>query len=407
MPSEIIKWGFYIYLGIIPLIPDEINSKYRIIDIYLVLLLFSYLVSMIMKSDGREKLVSDIKKFFKDYIIISMIVVIAIMGISTIYATDKVMSIQETIRFGTYICFLYYFINEIDIRVEINRMITFIYCPAFIVSVLGIIQYYTKIGIKVNTNGVLRIESTLGHPNNLGIYLTLLVFPLITIIFLEKSRTRKIVYSLLLVLMVFNIAVCLSRNSWLALAIGIVLLALVYNWKLLYGLIVAGMGILLTPVLRSRLMYMGMAVFNDGRIKHWAIALEMFKDKKLIGVGNGNYVTLHAKYLEKFPQYIVPGEENYPTHNSYLKVLSELGILGFIPFIILHTLIFLRGIKVCRLYSGKYSGVIKALIVSLLIFFQANLLDNIWFVPKVSFLYWIIVGIIIVLYRNKEEYESM
>lgn len=34
MVNELIKWGFLIYLGITPLIPDTINSKYRIMDIY-------------------------------------------------------------------------------------------------------------------------------------------------------------------------------------------------------------------------------------------------------------------------------------------------------------------------------------------------------------------------------------
>ena len=403
MPSEIIKWGFYIYLGIIPLIPDEINSKYRIIDIYLVILLFSYLVNMIIKSDGREKLVSDIKRFFKDYIIISMIVVIAIMGISSVYATDKVISIQETIRFGTYICILYYFINEIDIKREFNEIIKFIYYPAFIIAIMGIIQFFTGIGIVMYSNEVGRITVTLDNPNTLGMYFVVLLFPLITLISFEDNKLKKIIYSIFSIVMILNIAFSFSRNAWLALVFGICILIVVYNWKFIIGLFIAFGGVLLYQPLRLRLLGISKSLMNDGRLKHWGIALEMFKENKLIGVGNGNYVTLHSKYLEYFPQYYVQYEQNYPTHNSYLKILSELGIVGFIPFIILHTIIFTRSIKVCRLYSEKYRGLIKGLIVSLLIFFQANLFDNMWFVPKVSFLYWIIVAVIILLYRNKEK----
>ena len=401
MPSEMIKWGFYIYLAIVPLIPNEINSTYRIMDIYLMFLAFIYLVNMLIKKDRREKLFADLHKFFKDYIIIFMILLIIIMGISTLYATDKKMSIQETIRFGTYIWFLYYFINEIDIKNDMNRLITFIYCPAFIIGILGVIQYYTKIGIKVTTNGVLRIESTLGHPNHLGVYFTLLTFPLITIILSEKCKQKKIFFSALLVIMIFNIGVCLSRNSWLALGFGIVLLSILYSWKILYGLIIACIGIVLTPSLRDRLMGMGVSVFNDGRIKHWAVAIKMFKDKPLLGVGNGNYVTLHSKYLEKYPQYVVFGEENFPTHNSYLKVLSELGIVGVIPFLLLHITIVIRGIKTCLLYDSRYSVILKGILVSIIVFLQINLLDNMWFVPKVTTTYWLLVGIIISLYRRK------
>ena len=56
MVNELIKWGFLIYLGITPLIPDTINSKYRIMDIYLVLLVFVYLIHMLVSYDRRNKL---------------------------------------------------------------------------------------------------------------------------------------------------------------------------------------------------------------------------------------------------------------------------------------------------------------------------------------------------------------
>lgn len=401
MISEIVKWGFFIYLGIIPLIPDFINSKYRITDAYLILLVCIYIVNMLSNSERRRKLFIDLKTFFKDLIVIFMLLLIVIMGVSTLYSTDKNVAVQETIRFGTYIVVLYYFVSEIDVKKDMNKIITFFYCPAFIVGVLGVIQYFTKIGIEVNTNGVLRIESTLGHPNSLGLYFVLLLFPLIPLILEEKVRKRKILYCMLLVIMIFNIVLCFSRNAWLSLIFGIFILTVIYSWKFVVGLFVAGAGVLLSPPLRARLISLSKAIIYDGRLKHWAIALEMFKDKPLTGVGNGNYVTLHAQYLKRFPQYIVPGEENYPTHNSYFKILCELGVLGFIPFILLHIAIFIRAIKVCKLYSKKYQGLIKGLIVSILIFFQANLFDNMWFVPKVAIIYWIIVGVIILLQRRK------
>lgn len=402
MTSEVIKWGFYIYLAIIPFIPSKINSTYRITDIYLMLLVFSYIVNMLVKSERREKLFIDMKKFFKDYIVIFMILLIAVMGISTLYSTDKNVAIQETIRFGTYIAILYYFVSEIDIKKELSRIIKFIYYPAFIIGVMGIVQFITGVGITRYANGVARIIVTLDNPNTLGMYFVILLFPLITLIFFEEDRRKKIVYAIGSIVMVLNIAFSFSRNAWMALVCGICILAIIYNWKFIIGLFIAGAGVLLYPPLSVRLAGLGKAIMNDGRLKHWGVALEMFKDKPLAGVGNGNYVTLHSEYVDKFPQYYVPMEVDYPTHNSYLKVLSELGILGFIPFMLLHITIFIRSIKICRLYSEKYKGVIKGLIVSMLIFFQSNLLDNMWFVPKVTTMYWILVGIVILLYRRKD-----
>lgn len=402
MNSEIIKWGFYLYLWLVPLMPQQINDRYRILDIYFVALILIYIVNMIRTGEGRKKLFDDLKSFFKDFIIIFMIVTLGVMVISMFYSTDRGKAINEAIRFGTYLAMIYYIVSEVNLKKEYHAIINAVYYPAFIVGILGIIQFITKIGIEVNTNGALRIESTMGHPNSLGVYFVFLLFPLIPLIFSEKSKGKKYFYIVLALIMVTNIGLCLSRNAWVALGIGIVLLAIVYNWRILIGLLVGGGAVLLIPALNSRLMDMGSKIFSDGRIKHWSVALEMFKDKPLTGVGNGNYEVLHSKYLEKFPQFIVPGEENFPTHNSYLKVLSELGILGFIPFILLQSTIVIRTINVCRKCKKEYSGVIKGLTISIIVFLQVNLLDNMWFVPKVTTIYWVFIAIVILLGRKRK-----
>ena len=302
MPNEMIKWGFYIYLAIIPLIPDEINSKYRLTDIYFMLLVFSYLVNMLTNSYRREKLLNDMKMFFKDYIVIFMILLMVVMGISILYSTDKSIAIQETIRFGTYIGVLYYFISEVDIKKEFNRIIKFIYYPSFLVGIIGIFQAITKKGITVYSNDIGRISSTLGNPNSLGVYFVILIFPLITIIFFEKNVLSKRIYSVFSIVMILNIVFSFSRNAWLSLVIGLCIFAIVYNWKCIIGIFIAVGGALLYQPLNERLIGISKSVMNDGRLKHWGVALEMFKDKPINGVGNGNYVTLHSKYLESFPQ---------------------------------------------------------------------------------------------------------
>ena len=71
---------------------------------------------------------------------------------------------------------------------------------------------------------------------------------------------------------------------------------------------------------------------NDLRIKLWKIGGRVFKDNPLKGVGNGNSLAYYDIYVKKYPELKCIDHWRYPLHNSYLKVLSELGILGFIPF---------------------------------------------------------------------------
>lgn len=61
-----------------------------------------------------------------------------------------------------------------------------------------------------------------------------------------------------------------------------------------------------------------------GRLTFWSAALEMFSDHPLFGVGLQNFELLTPVYIE--------GSKNKDTHNTYLKILAELGIVGFCLF---------------------------------------------------------------------------
>lgn len=405
MKSNKFVIAFIVYLALLPIIPEQVLEKFPVMDLFIVGIIGTYVIYSLVSRERREKLFQKILFFIKDKIVIFMMIVLVIMGFSAIYAQDKVMAIKETIRFGTYFAMLFFIVSEVDFRYYKEIIIKAIYYPAFFVSLFGIVQKFTGIGLEVNTNGYLRIESTLGHPNSLGVYLVILLIPLTMILINEKKKEKKIFYGLTALIMLSNIVLCLSRNSWVALAFGIVLLAVFYNWRILFAFVVAGVIALLSPAVSSRIIDMGAKVFSDGRIKHWAVAIKMFLDKPLTGVGNGNYVTLHEEYIKRYPSLLVQGEENFPTHNSYLKVLSELGILGFIPFMIMNVLVVMRGFFAYSDAKGKEKNIILGVLIAILVFMQVNLLDNMWFVPKVTTIYWVMVGFIISISNKKTNYR--
>ncbi|MGL5150771.1 MAG: O-antigen ligase family protein [Clostridium sp.] len=400
MGRNLVNKLFFIYLCLVPLLPQSINEKVPVMDIFLILIILIYVCKRIINKDDRKTLFKDIINFLKDYTIISMLIVLGVMVLSILVAENKVIVIKESIRFATYICIIFFVIKELLYKEGKEYFINAMYYPAAIVSLLGIIQYMTKIGIQVETNGFSRIESALGHPNSLGIYLVILFFPLIAIINNEKKKFKKLFFIITAIMMASNILLCWSRNSWLAMASGLIILAILYNWKILIGLILGGIGALLVPGIATRVMDMGSKVFSDGRVKHWSIAIKMFLDNPITGVGNGNYTILHEQYVNQYPQYLVPGEVGFPTHNSYLKVLSELGIIGFIPFMLMNCTILYRMYIIFKKFTGEHRGIIIGIITSILIFMQVNMLDNMWFVPKVTTIFWIMAAIIVGVYNK-------
>jgi O-antigen ligase len=111
--------------------------------------------------------------------------------------------------------------------------------------------------------------------------------------------------------------------------------------------------IILFPYIKARFFTISMeeqAV--DLRIFYNKMAIEMIKEKPVLGIGIGNFVN----YSQNYPAYIraaskvagvadIPQWIYQPVHNIYLLIASEIGILGLVVFLGFLGLILLKGIK--------------------------------------------------------------
>ncbi|MHC1682337.1 MAG: O-antigen ligase family protein [Clostridiaceae bacterium] len=394
---------FILYLFVLPLMPRSIAEKFPVIDAVMFLMFLAYLIKEVLPSERRRYFFENIRNFFKDSIVISMTVLVAIMFISTSYAYSKSLSLNESLRFLTYIVLIFIIKNEFSINRKFDYLFNVIYIPSFFVSIFGIIQYFTGWEARVITDNVLRMESTLGHPNVLGAYVILLIFPLIMLTIKENRTNYKIFNIVLILLFLINLALSQSRNSWLAFVLGCIILSILYNWRFLLIIVGAGALSLLSPKILYRLSQFNSSRLNEGRINIWKTAVEMIKDHPILGIGNGNFTELYDTYVERFPQYRVPDHKGYPTHNSYLKMLTELGIPGIIAFMVMLFLVIKRVIYVYLNSDGKIKLFYTGLVASLVTFLVLNLFDNMLFAPKVTTYFWIFVAMII-SFKNKKRF---
>lgn len=419
--DKIFLYAFMVYLFTFQLIPFQINKSYPISDGLLFLVFLIYIVKEIKSRDGFRGLISKIKEFLFDPLAISMVVFLLIMLVSTSYAVSKGISIKESFRFLTYIILIFIIKYEVTLKKYFNLYKKLIYIPVFFVAIIGIFQYLTVAlptpsGLKlynvlqrlsllahVKTGEVLRMESTIGDPNAYGAYLVLLLFPLIMLTINEIKTKVKIVNSILILLMLINLALTWSRNSWIALVLGLIVLAAVYNWRFIFIIIGAGFAALLVPSIRIRILQFGDSSINIGRIKIWKTAMKMIKDHPIFGVGNGNFSFLYDDYVDMYPDLRMPGYFGYPTHNAYLKVLTELGIPGIISFFIMLIFIVKRIIWVYKNSNGAIKTFVIGIMASYVTFFTLNLFDNMLFAPKVTTYFWIFVALILSYNYNDRE----
>jgi len=399
------------YIMLLPLIPEDIKFKgMPFTDLILALIIFVYIIELVVSKKGRQNFIKGIIDFFTDKLSIFIIILLIIMFVSTIYALDKKIALSESARFATYVVMYFIIKYELNTRKQINVLLRCYIFISFILSSIGILQYFTGFALAETfkrTNEVgegIKIASTLLNPNTYGAYLILIVFPVIVLSIYEKNKKKKMIYILLSILVFANLIMTFSRNALLGFGLGLVVLMLIYSIKLIFALGGFGILILFIPSVFQRIKDVADINQNEFRIKLWKTALMMIKDHPILGVGNGNYVTYYRTYVNNYKELKYFSYQKFPTHNSFLKIQSELGILGIVSFLGIITMALIR---IKRLYSTTIDKFHKpfyiGVMASMTAFLFMNLSDNLFFVPKATTYFWFLLATAEALLNNSNE----
>ncbi len=209
------------------------------------------------------------------------------------------------------------------------------------VSAIGFYKFAT--GDMILADGVARLMSVWGSPNNVGLYLgRLLPIALALTLMLRGVQTRW-VYAGLVALFGVTILLTYSRGALffgVPASVMFVLLVLYFQshhlsrrvWFVI-GAAALVVSIALIPFLLSERF---MSLFQTGtgtgffRIALWTSAVQMIRDHPLLGVGLDNF-------LYEYPKYILPEAWREPNlshpHNFVLDFWVRLGIGGLGIFV--------------------------------------------------------------------------
>jgi len=252
----------------------------------------------------------------------------------------------------------------------------------------------------------LRAHGTQPHPNILGglmlIGLALVYYlrsqehksiPLIQRSSPLKSSWLDIIFLLLSTALFFTF----SRSAWLVTILLFLSLLINNKFKIFKRelkillpamILIAALTITYLPIIQSR-------VTNAQRLEQQSVsqrldqleqAQNILRNNPVIGLGLGNYTnSLQKKYAD------LPAYEIQPVHNIYLLIISELGIIGLLIFLLI-----IR--QTIKQYDSQHA-VFVAVFVGLLII---GLFDHyIWTLPSFVCLFWLITSLI--YYRRLQE----
>jgi O-antigen ligase len=306
------------------------------------------------------------------------------LAISLVFSVNLIISVKELYKYATGILLLCLGISLSD--QEKDRVILCIALTGLLISLLALYQYFFGFGHLANYAA----KKNITDPIILDfISRRRLFYPFVTTNTLAGYLAMIIPLSLIYknkfwLIIPMALALLLTRSLGALLSIFLGLTLYFYlKGKLKKRVIffLGGFLIIIVLVLISRSstqkLYTRPLFSAITRLGYWRDTLRIIKLHPWVGFGPGNFNLPYSRYA----------------HNSYLQLWAEVGILGLISFFWLIIAIFKSGLGALK-ESGR-KKMFACLITASSIFLLHNLLDFTFFLPEVSLIWWVILGLAI------------
>ena len=309
-----------------------------------------------------------------------------------------------------------------NIQVRKKFLITVLSAPALI-CVYGLVQYFGYDFINWSEQTVLfRINSALGQPNNLGLYL-ILVLPVsvYSITFFSKFLSRFFIF-LILALQLIVLFLTYSRSAWLGFAFmilaGSIFLLLKYKYKkTLYFLLLLTFITFLSVLTvlfshkikvdaskelsfknRIESLFVLDIGSNKNRLITYQNAINAIKQKPLIGWGPETMWQWYYQFYNKDILYTEIYNKNFDrTHNEILDILVFSGLIGLICYLTLVVYIGRVGIKNIKNLLNQKNKDYLSLFLLLGIFAYFIGLQFSFSITATNIFFWFYVALIFII----------
>jgi putative inorganic carbon (hco3(-)) transporter len=249
--------------------------------------------------------------------------------ISLVLSPETSDGLGKTVRYASFIIFLFLVVQLVRDREQIRWMIRVFVISATAAAAWTLYRFLILHALE-------RAAGPITDPNEFG-YLQACVLPLAGYLVAAEPR-RRLLWSLCFALMCGAVLASLSRGALVGLG-GLLLWAVLTRKVSLRGVLIGvatvfALGALAftiwSPLIHDRLQnHSEIAQQNvNTRFAFWSGAIRMWEDHPIVGIGVDRF-GLEA------PNYVVNSQialERPAAHNAYLEILAEQGGLGLLTF---------------------------------------------------------------------------
>lgn len=214
---------------------------------------------------------------------------------------------------------------------------------ATIIALHGIYQYIVAVPIPSNWTDQAeqsvrtRVFSIFGSPNIMGDYMVMFAPMAAGLAYYFPRTWQKLLAWACAFAMCFSCLFTMSRGAWVAMAVAVVLFCLLVDRRLFVLLLVAAVAAMFLPFVASRIGYLFTEQFAEstargGRASRWHYGLNYLVESghPWLGLGLGMFGGAIAMQTQIIDQW-----DYFYLDNYYLKIMVEMGYLGFIFFVVL------------------------------------------------------------------------
>ncbi|MCF8298065.1 MAG: O-antigen ligase family protein [Saprospiraceae bacterium] len=291
-------------------------------------------------------------------------------------------------------------------------------------AIIGLLQIIILLpGEEFNHQFTYLITATFSQ-RNLYAQVLILSFPFAAFLIVTDKKIWRWIAIVSASVELLIIILLLVRSVWLALALStffsVILLFVFYksfqiNGKLIRNLLLISFAFAIiifsslfvytkldsTETLKKQAYWLKNDPFGSVKERYdmWNPSVEMIKDKPLLGFGAGNWKIILPKYANKEIREVNKG--NYTnfqrTHNDYLQVASETGILGLIAYLLIFFAIIYYIFKIIKLSKNQdeklfalfmFFGILSYMIISFFSFpkerISHSIILNLMFISVVA-----------------------
>lgn len=393
-------WGLFLLAFALPFVTNEM------LLLLAGLIGVSFAVHSVLK--GRLKLLPlPVEPALVIYLLTA---VLATLGSATLKG-----SLRDLAMYAFSFLAFFVLINQIKTKKELKTFLMIALLSGLLVALFGIYQYLTGAPMEEGwidpvrgSEITVRVYSFFGNPNVLAEYLLMLIPFAAALFFTAKKPQAKLFYLVTACILALCLLLTFSRGGLLGLLVAAVFFILLKDRKLIILLLIAALiGAAAMPdVFLQRFSSIGdpQDTSTAYRLTVWKETLGMVKDYPLTGVGLG-----YQAFQKMYPYYMLDRTKRpFHSHNAYLQITAEMGIIGLLAFLWLLAGIFKRGMKALGTSRDKFlSHTVMAALSALLGILTQGIAEVIIYMPKITMLFWLTAALVFLCIKLESQNNAL